>query len=213
LIAAVVTHRNIEVRLFNPFATLGWRGLESVVEFARLNRRMHNNGVTFMTTPNEPRLVGLNHIDIEVGSIDEALDFYSKLFAFELRSRGPGMAFIDLGDQFLALQETQDPSPTGGRHFGLVVEDREAARKVITDAGYGEYFVHRTGHGIGVDLHEDPYIREGNSELLEEGMTFSIEPGIYLPGRFGVRIEDIAIVTKNGSENINLSPHGVEYVR
>lgn len=88
-----------------------------------------------------------------------------------------------------------------------------AARKVITDAGYGEYFVHRTGHGIGVDLHEDPYIREGNQELLEEGMTFSIEPGIYLPGRFGVRIEDIAIVTKEGSENINLSPHGVEYVK
>jgi Xaa-Pro aminopeptidase len=88
-----------------------------------------------------------------------------------------------------------------------------AARGVITDAGYGEYFVHRTGHGIGVDLHEDPYIREGNQELLEEGMTFSIEPGIYLQGRFGVRIEDIAIVTKNGSENINLSPHGVEYVK
>lgn len=87
-----------------------------------------------------------------------------------------------------------------------------AARKVITDAGFGEYFVHRTGHGIGVDLHEDPYIREGNPELLEEGMAFSIEPGIYLPGRFGVRIEDIAIVTKNGSENLNLSPHGVERV-
>jgi predicted enzyme related to lactoylglutathione lyase len=123
------------VRLFNPFVIRKPRLLGFLTDFARLNRRMHNNGVTFMTTPNEPRLVGLNHIDIEVGSIDEALDFYSKLFAFELRSRGPGMAFIDLGDQFLALQETQDPSPTGGRHFGLVVEDKEAARKAITDAG------------------------------------------------------------------------------
>jgi predicted enzyme related to lactoylglutathione lyase len=88
-----------------------------------------------MTSASKPRLVGFNHVAIEVGSIDEALDFYSKLFAFELRSREPGIAFIDLGDQFLALQETQDPTPTGGRHFGLVVDDKEAAREAITDAG------------------------------------------------------------------------------
>jgi predicted enzyme related to lactoylglutathione lyase len=83
----------------------------------------------------KPRLVGFNHVAIEVGDIQEALDFYGKLFSFELRSRGPGMAFIDLGDQFLALQETPNPSPTGGRHFGLVVEDKEAARQAILAAG------------------------------------------------------------------------------
>jgi predicted enzyme related to lactoylglutathione lyase len=88
-----------------------------------------------MTQPNKPRLVGFNHVAIEVGDIDQALDFYGKLFAFELRSREPGMAFIDLGDQFLALQETPHPSPTGGRHFGLVVEDKEAARAAILAAG------------------------------------------------------------------------------
>ena len=88
-----------------------------------------------MTSTNKPRLVGFNHVAIEVGDIDEALDFYSKFFSFELRSREPGMAFIDLGDQFLALQETPNPSPTGGRHFGLVVEDKEAARAAITAAG------------------------------------------------------------------------------
>jgi Xaa-Pro aminopeptidase len=87
-----------------------------------------------------------------------------------------------------------------------------AARKVIDDAGYGEYFVHRTGHGLGLDLHEDPYIIPGNSELLEIGNVFSIEPGIYLGGRFGVRIEDIAIITKDGEENINLSSHDLIYV-
>src|SRR5690242_8581935 len=83
----------------------------------------------------KPRLVGFNHVAIEVGDIDEALDFYGKLFTFELRSREPGMAFIDLGDQFLALQETENPQPTGGRHFGLVVEDKQAARKAIEAAG------------------------------------------------------------------------------
>lgn len=88
-----------------------------------------------MTSAKKPRLVGFNHVAIEVGNLDEALDFYSKLFAFELRSREPGMAFIDLGDQFLALQETPNPSPTGGRHFGLVVEDKEAARAAIIAAG------------------------------------------------------------------------------
>jgi predicted enzyme related to lactoylglutathione lyase len=88
-----------------------------------------------MTVSSKPRLVGFNHVAIEVGDIEEALAFYGKLFSFELRSREPGMAFIDLGDQFLALQETANPSPTGGRHFGLVVEDKEAARKAIVDAG------------------------------------------------------------------------------
>ena len=88
-----------------------------------------------MSDGRKPRLVGINHVAIEVGDIDEALAFYGKLFTFELRSREPGMAFIDLGDQFLALQETTNLSPTGGRHFGLVVEDKEAARRRILEAG------------------------------------------------------------------------------
>jgi len=88
-----------------------------------------------MTTTSKPRLVGFNHVAIEVGDIEEALEFYGKLFSFELRSREPGMAFIDLGDQFLALQEVDNPSPTGGRHFGLVVEDKELARAAILAAG------------------------------------------------------------------------------
>jgi predicted enzyme related to lactoylglutathione lyase len=88
-----------------------------------------------MSASTKPRLVGFNHVAIEVGDIDEALDFYGKLFTFELRSREPDMAFIDLGDQFLALQATPNPSPTGGRHFGLVVEDKQAAREAIEAAG------------------------------------------------------------------------------
>lgn len=78
-----------------------------------------------------------------------------------------------------------------------------AARGVITDAGYGDYFIHRTGHGIGLETHEHPYMVEGNDLPLEPGMTFSIEPGIYLPGRFGVRIEDIAACTDEGIDDLN----------
>jgi Xaa-Pro aminopeptidase len=78
-----------------------------------------------------------------------------------------------------------------------------AAREVITDGGYGEYFIHRTGHGIGLSGHEDPYIVEGNEMLLEPGMAFSIEPGIYLPGRHGARIEDIVVTTDVGIERLD----------
>lgn len=78
-----------------------------------------------------------------------------------------------------------------------------AARAVISDAGYGEFFVHRTGHGIGIEIHEPPYIVEGNEIPLQTGMTFSDEPGIYLPGRFGVRIEDQLVVTDDGADRLN----------
>lgn len=78
-----------------------------------------------------------------------------------------------------------------------------AARSVIESAGYGPYFITRTGHGIGLEVHEDPYVVAGNSTLLKPGMTFSIEPGVYLPGRFGVRIEDIVAVTDSGAIRLN----------
>jgi len=83
-----------------------------------------------------------------------------------------------------------------------------AARRVIEEAGYGERFIHRTGHGIGLDGHEHPYLVRGNREPLEPGMAFSIEPGIYIPGRFGVRIEDIAVIGADGSARpLNQADH------
>ena len=80
------------------------------------------------------------------------------------------------------------------------------ARGVIEKAGYGDAFIHRTGHGIGLEEHEPPYIVRGNAAPLEPGMTFSIEPGIYLAGRFGVRIEDIVAVTEDGAVRLNKAP-------
>lgn len=81
-----------------------------------------------------------------------------------------------------------------------------AARAVITEAGYGEYFIHRTGHGVGMNVHEAPNVVEGEVRLLQPGHCFSIEPGIYLPGRFGVRIENLVTVTETGHSSFNVEP-------
>jgi Xaa-Pro aminopeptidase len=93
---------------------------------------------------------------------------------------------------------------------GVACQDVDrAAREVISTAGYGEYFIHRTGHGIGLTVHEPPYLTEGEELPLAPGMCFSIEPGIYLPERFGVRIEDIVNVTDDGARRLNDAGHAL----
>ena len=88
-----------------------------------------------MPSTRKARAIGFNHVALEVGDIDEALDFYGKLFEFTLRSRSKTDAFIDLGDQFLALQKGRRQGPDDGRHFGLVVDDKQAVRKALAQAG------------------------------------------------------------------------------
>ncbi len=84
-----------------------------------------------------------------------------------------------------------------------------AARKVIEEAGYGQYFTHRTGHGIGMEAHEAPYMRDDNERILEVGMAFTVEPGIYLPNRNGVRVEDDMVITENGAESLSTLPREI----
>ena len=94
---------------------------------------------------------------------------------------------------------------------GVLAKDVDAAaRNVIADAGYGEYFVHRTGHGMGIDGHEPPYITATSETVLEEGMVFSIEPGIYLPGKFGIRLEDCFHMTAAGPRFFTQPPSDVD---
>ena len=88
-----------------------------------------------MSDARKPRAVGFNHVALEVGDIEQALKFYGRLFDFKLRSKSASMAFIDLGDQFIALQKGRTQPADDDRHFGLVVDDKEAARKSLADAG------------------------------------------------------------------------------
>jgi Xaa-Pro aminopeptidase len=105
------------------------------------------------------------------------------------------------------LQEAQAAAVAAVRPGVTAAAVDAAARDHIAAAGHGEAFLHRTGHGIGIEEHEDPYIVAGNDELLTAGMAFSVEPGIYLAGRHGARIEDIVVVTDDGVESVNHRPH------
>jgi Xaa-Pro aminopeptidase len=96
---------------------------------------------------------------------------------------------------------------------GAAAQDVDrAARRVVEAGGYGQRFIHRTGHGIGLEVHEAPWIVEGNDTELRPGMTFSVEPGVYLDDRFGVRIEDIVAVTDDGVDRLNRSTRDLQIV-
>ncbi|GAD85740.1 aminopeptidase P family protein [Nocardia asteroides NBRC 15531] len=110
----------------------------------------------------------------------------------------------------MALLEAAQAAAVAAVRPGVTAESIDAAaRTVLAEAGLGDAFVHRTGHGIGLSVHEEPYIVAGNDLVLEPGMAFSIEPGIYFRGRWGARIEDIVVVTADGAESMNNRPHGL----
>jgi Xaa-Pro aminopeptidase len=118
----------------------------------------------------------------------------------------PPSGFVELYQVLHAAQAAGVAAATVGTPCEAV---DAAARRVIDEAGYGEYFVHRTGHGIGVEEHEDPYLVAGNRTPLAAGHAFSIEPGIYVPGRWGARLEDIVVATAAGPDPLNRVEHGL----
>ena len=115
----------------------------------------------------------------------------------------------DFQDAYAVLADAQGAARAAA-HPGSTAADIDAiTRQAISAAGWGDYFVHRTGHGIGLSTHEEPFIMEGNDLGLEEGMAFSIEPGIYLEGKWGMRLEDIVVLTNDGYESLNQAPRDV----
>lgn len=123
------------------------------------------------------------------------------------RTYSIGEPTAEVAQRYSVLQRAQRAAVDAVRPGVTAEQVDAAARTVLTDAGFGEYFVHRTGHGIGLSVHEEPYIVAGNDLPLAAGMAFSVEPGIYFPGRWGARIEDIVVVTKDGAIAVNNRPH------
>jgi Xaa-Pro aminopeptidase len=127
------------------------------------------------------------------------------------RTYAMGHAPDDFTKYYGVLYDAQEAATVSVRP-GVTAESVDrTARDIITDAGYGQWFIHRTGHGIGLESHEDPYIVEGNTTPLEPGMAFSIEPGIY-PGPHGARIEDIVVCTEDGYQRLNNAPRDLVIV-
>lgn len=118
-------------------------------------------------------------------------------------SSGPDPTFLEI---YELVREAQAGATAAARPGARCEQVDSIARDIIAAGGYGERFIHRTGHGIGLEGHEDPYLVAGNDRPLQPGMTFSVEPGIYLDGRYGVRIEDIVVCTASGSVSLNEAP-------
>jgi Xaa-Pro aminopeptidase len=121
----------------------------------------------------------------------------------------PSTAVRDAYDALVVAQE----AGVQAARIGVRCEDVDAAaRRVLADAGLGDAFVHRTGHGIGMEAHEDPYVVAGNATELVAGHAFSVEPGVYLPGQFGLRLEDIVVATDAGPHRLNTAPRDLAVV-
>ena len=123
------------------------------------------------------------------------------------RTYSIGEPDAEVARRYAVLQRAQQAAVDAVRPGVTAEQVDAAARDVLAAEGLAEAFVHRTGHGIGLSVHEEPYIVAGNALTLEEGMAFSVEPGIYFPGQWGARIEDIVVVTADGALPVNNRPH------
>ena len=120
-----------------------------------------------------------------------------------------GEPSAEIAEAYAVLHEAQAAGVAAGVVGAACQDVDRASRKVIDDAGFGEYFIHRTGHGIGMEAHEDPYMVEGNALAIEAGHAFSVEPGIYIAGRWGMRLEDIVVATETGPLSMNVADHAL----
>jgi Xaa-Pro aminopeptidase len=213
--AAERTDRALETVLQSPI-----QGQTEVQVAARLARAMQENGLsdTFTIVCSGPNGASPHHLSSE-RVIDEGdvvvMDFGGVFKGYHsdiTRTYCVGQASPEARKVYEVVKKAQQTGVDSVRPGTAGQDVDRATRAVIGDAGYGEAFIHRTGHGIGLDVHEDPFMVEGESQKLDPGMTVTIEPGIYLEGRFGVRIEDTVAVTATGSERLNHVPRDLRIV-
>lgn len=179
-------------------------------EIAALMRRGGCEAVDFVIVASGPNGASPHHANgdrlIQPGDavvLDFGGPFRDGYYADITRTVVVGPPAAELRQVYAVVQAAQEAGVHAVRPGVPCQEVDAAARQVIVQAGYGDYFTHRVGHGIGLDGHEEPYMVGGNTLPLSPGMTFSVEPGIYLPGQFGVRIEDIVVCMETGAERLN----------
>jgi Xaa-Pro aminopeptidase len=176
---------------------------------AKVNFAIVGSGPNSASPHHEPgrRVIGAN--EAVVCDFGGALDHYCSDITRTVFTGEPPAEFRDL---YAVLHQAQAEAVTAAT-TGTPCEDVDGvARRIITDGGYGPHFIHRTGHGIGLEEHEDPYLVGGNCEPLAPGHAFSVEPGIYLAGQWGARIEDIVVATEAGPEALNTADHDLYLV-
>jgi len=139
------------------------------------------------------------------GTMDGYCSDITRMFAV-------GTPPAEVVDAYAVLHEAQEAGVRAAVVGASCESVDAAARSIIAGAGFGDHFVHRTGHGIGTEAHEDPYMVAGNAETIVAGHAFSVEPGIYLPGRFGLRLEDIVVATAEGPRRLNDAPRDIAIV-
>jgi Xaa-Pro aminopeptidase len=187
----------------------GRKEADVAADLARLLRELGHEQVDFTVVGSGPNGANPHHEagdrTIEVGDA-VVLDFGGLMYGYgsdTSRTVSVGEPSDEFREVHDIVQRAQQAGVEAVRPGVACQEIDRAARTLIADAGYGEQFLHRTGHGIGTTTHEPPYMIEGEEQPLLPGMCFSVEPGIYLAGRFGVRIEDIVTVTESGSTRFN----------
>ena len=211
--AADATYKNIVHVRFS-----GRRETEVAADLARLLREFGHEQVDFTVVGSGPNGANPHHEAgdrvIELGDA-VVLDFGGLMYGYgsdTTRTVSVGEPGPELRRVHDIVRQAQQAAFEAVRPGIACQEIDRVARAVIAEAGFGERFIHRTGHGIGVTTHEPPYMVEGEEQPLRPGMCFSIEPGIYLAGRFGVRIEDIVTVTEDGGRRLNNTAHGLRVV-
>jgi len=172
----------------------------------RVNFAIVGSGPNAASPHHEPGARVIERNEAVVCDFGGTMDGYCSDITRTVFTGEPPAEFRDL----YAVLERAQAEAVGAAMAGTPAEDVDAvARRVITDGGYGPHFIHRTGHGIGLEEHEEPYLVGGNCERLEPGNAFSVEPGIYIEGMWGARIEDIVVVTQYGPDSLNTVDHGL----